>query len=122
MATAVMPPQPAHVMQPFTRPIRFVANDGQPHAKRRRISAAYVTPDTPFSRTAKARDNISRSFLSHPPISSDDTAPTLPSHLYISSCTTMYPSILLEYHDVYICLFLALPYEDSSLLHFPWFF
>ncbi|PWW79774.1 hypothetical protein C7212DRAFT_289032 [Tuber magnatum] len=43
MATAVVAPQPAHVMQPFTRPIRFVANDGQPHAKRRRISAACKT-------------------------------------------------------------------------------
>ncbi|RPB01882.1 hypothetical protein L873DRAFT_1674713 [Choiromyces venosus 120613-1] len=43
MATAVVAPQPAHAMQPFTRPIRFVANDGQPHAKRRRISAACKT-------------------------------------------------------------------------------
>lgn len=42
MAAAVAVPQPTHAMQPFTRPIRFVANDGQPHAKRRRISAAYV--------------------------------------------------------------------------------
>lgn len=41
MAAAVV--ATSHVMQPFTRPIRFVANDGQPHAKRRRITAAYVT-------------------------------------------------------------------------------
>ncbi|KAG0636205.1 hypothetical protein HOY80DRAFT_379142 [Tuber brumale] len=47
MATAVVAPQPAHVMQPFTRPIRFVANDGQPHAKRRRISAAHAARGKP---------------------------------------------------------------------------
>ena len=130
MATAVVPPQPAHVMQPFTRPIRFVANDGQPHAKRRRISAAYVTPDTPFSRTVKVKNNIPHSFppiflfpliycpqAAIPFVGSSD----LMLYLYISSCATMYPFILLEFHDVYICWFSALPYEDSSLPYFPWF-
>lgn len=43
MVAAAVATQSSHVMQSFTRPIRFVANDGQPHAKRRRISAAYVT-------------------------------------------------------------------------------
>lgn len=58
MAAAAVATQPAHVMQPFTRPIRFVANDGQPHAKRRRISAAYVT-----SRPAIPHLKLGRNFF-----------------------------------------------------------
>lgn len=123
MATTAVATPPSHVMQPFTRPIRFVANDGQPHAKRRRITAAYVTfCIPPLKPRVNQREKESLLFFFY---ICSVFQPTLPPHINPRPCVLRGSEIYIHVHTaclffrskfVHTCAFL---YHQEHVLSFP---
>lgn len=124
MATTAVATPPSHVMQPFTRPIRFVANDGQPHAKRRRITAAYVTFCIPPLKPRVNQREKKESLLFFFYVCSV-FQPTLPPHINPRPCVLRGSEIYIHVHTaclffrskfVHTCAFL---YHQEHVLSFP---